>query len=95
MSKLGNLIDLCACSVTITVDSFKDYHQTVSGWYREMLDTDWIKEGDISADILQGMIDSNTVIEIQFYPSTPVGFHVVHHYDIDKALDICIKHFEE
>jgi len=27
------------------------------------------------------------IIEIQFYPDTPVGFHVVYHYDLDAALD--------
>ena len=36
------------------------------------------------------MKKSNTVVEIQAYPDTPIGSYRVIHYDIDKAIDIML-----
>lgn len=33
------------------------------------------------------MKDFDTIIEIHFYPDTPVGFYKIFHYDLDMAID--------
>ena len=50
-----------------------------------MADRDYKPE--IDAAVRAKMIETDTIVEIQFYPVTPIGSHVVWHYDIDTALD--------
>lgn len=33
------------------------------------------------------MIETNTIVELQFYPDTPIGFYRVYYCDLDAALD--------
>ena len=37
------------------------------------------------------MIETNTIIDLQFYPHTPVGSYQIYHYDLDKALDEALE----
>ena len=42
---------------------------------------------DIESDVYEKMKELNTIVELQYYPDTPVGFYKVYHYDIEKAID--------
>mgnify|MGYP001575390636 FL=1 len=35
------------------------------------------------------MVKRNRVMRVQFYPSTPIGFFVVYHHDLEEALREC------
>lgn len=41
------------------------------------------------------MIETNTIVEVVFYPHTPVGSYIIYHWDIDGALDGALSVFEE
>ena len=45
---------------------------------------------NIDKDKIEEMIRRDTIVKIQFYPNTPVGFYLIYHYDIDKAIDIAL-----
>lgn len=86
MEKLNQLLARCKCGVFLTVNEHRDYYQSVS----ERLET----LGDRNSDGLEldeavraKCIETDTLIELQFYPDTPIGFYTIYHYDIDAALD--------
>lgn len=37
------------------------------------------------------MIETNTIVEIQWYPDTPVGFYSLFHYDFNLAVEEALK----
>jgi hypothetical protein len=90
--KLKKLISLCRCSVYLEVNKHKDYYMTAEEELKE-------KDGrecppEINDDVRKIMIETNTIVCIQFYPHTPVGFYVVYHYDLDKCLDDALSCFD-
>jgi hypothetical protein len=86
MDEFIKLVSLCKCSVEISVNDHKDYYLSVQDYIN-----DEFEEPDIELNILQEMIRLDTVVRIQAYPNTPIGFFVVFHYDINQAVDIAIK----
>jgi hypothetical protein len=49
----------------------------------------------LDAAIKQRMIDTDTIVEVQFYPDTPVGFYRVLHHDLNAALAEAVKLIEQ
>ena len=82
MDKLKKLADLCKGEVSITINGNRSSYLDV----KEELDFLDVKHGEISPEILSEMIRCDTIVHVQFYPHTPVGFYTVFHYDIDQAL---------
>lgn len=90
MERLKSIIDNCRCGVSIDVNAHRNYYQSAEDYLN---DAGIIEEsGD---DAYKRMIELDTIIEIQFYPRTPIGFYTVYHYDIDKALDEVITIINE
>lgn len=91
MSKLNKLIGLCKCSVSIEANEHKNDNQTT----KEYLEDKAYPIEDIETEVLEKIYETNTLIELCFYPNTPMGFYTVYHYDleaaIDEALDIINK----
>jgi hypothetical protein len=86
MEKLKKLIERCKCGVHITVNEHRDYYETVEQHFK----SNPIKEEDledIESDFYEKMKELNTIVELQYYPDTPVGFYKIYHYDIEMALD--------
>lgn len=80
--KLKRLISLCKCSVSVEIDKHKNYYESVSAH----LDDLEIDEEDVDRETMNRMIEMDTIVIIQFYPDTPVGFYRVYDYDLDRAL---------
>jgi hypothetical protein len=86
--KLQSLISRCKASVSIEINQHRDYYLTIEESIAEYGDG---KEKDnIDSEVFAKMIESDTCVEIQFYPRTPIGFFKVYHYDVDLALDECL-----
>jgi len=92
MEQLKELQSLCKASITLTINDHKDGYQTVKEYFE---DVNYMGgDTEIGQDIMDKMVETDTIVQIQAYPDTPVGFYSVYHYDIDKALDImlhCVK----
>lgn len=91
MNKLKELLSKCKASVTITVNQHRDYYSSVKDYIEEQ---ELIYEGlidEIGSEVYEEMKKTNTIIEIQAYPDTPVGSYRVFHYDIDKAVDTMLR----
>ena len=41
------------------------------------------------------MEKTNTVVSVQFYPDTPIGFYIVYHYDVEAAIKCALDALEK
>ena len=89
-NKLQDLVDLCKCEVTLTVNEHKVYYQTVEQWLNEDRDKD-----EVSEDTRANMIASDSVVTLQWYPRTPVGFYRIIDATIDGAINRALETFKD
>ena len=88
MSKLNELVARCKCGVHISVNEHKNYYQTAAEYLVDSIrDND---EYNSMLDEIREMESRDSIIEIQFYQHTPIGFIKVWHYDLEMALDEAI-----
>ena len=85
--KIETLFKKCKCSVTTTNNNHKNGYKTVDTNITNLKQNSIIDNDDISLDILEKMKELDTIIEIQFYPDTPIGSYSVYSYDINDAID--------
>lgn len=81
-SRLPELISRCKGAVLIDINRHRSYYQKVADALDEEEDND-----EIDKDIRQRMIETDTIVRLQFYPLTPIGFYVIFHYDINAAVE--------
>lgn len=89
-SKLKDILSLAKCGVYLTVNSHKDDYETVEEYMSNLLNSFHVDE-----DIIQEMVKRDTIIELQVYPHTPVGFIILYHYDLDTILDKMLEILKE
>jgi hypothetical protein len=90
---LQGLLDRCKCGVFLTVNEHRDLYQTAE--YRLNEIRKWDEDGinDIPPAVLEKMIETDTIIELQFYPDTPIGSYKIYHYDLQLALEEAMSCF--
>ena len=84
MRKLNELKQRCKGGVSIFFDDHKVNYMSIS----DHCEDDRL---DINNDVLNKMIELDSIISIHFYPDTPIGSYSVHHYDIELAVDECLR----
>ena len=89
MSKLQQIINKCKCSVSLTVNKHLDYYQTAEDALLEMQRYECPPR--IEPEVREIMEKTNIIIELQFYPDTPIGSYSLYHYDLDKILDEALE----
>lgn len=83
MQKLNELTALCKAAVHLEINGHKGIYQTVQEYLSE-------EDDPIPDDVRAEMIKRDSVVYLQFYPNTPVGFYVIWHYDIEIAVQRAI-----
>lgn len=86
---LKALLARCKCGVYLTVNEHRDYYDTPAQRLEE-LDTRECPP-HISDEVRAGILSSGNIVELQFYPDTPVGFYVIVHHDLDEALRLALE----
>ncbi len=81
MERLKELMTLCAASVTVSVNEHKDYYESVRT-HLAGCTYDRFTEEQIAT-----MEAADTVISVQAYPHTPVGFVKEWGTDLDEVLE--------
>jgi hypothetical protein len=87
--KIKWLLERCKASVLISVNGHRDYYESIPQYLESQ-----IEKGEIKKDVLEEMVKRGTLVCVQAYPDTPVGFYSEYHYDLETALDLvigCIK----
>lgn len=88
MDKLKALLARCKCGVFVTVNEHRDYYATAA---KALDDAEGVEcPPRIAPDVRAKMIELDTIIQIQFYPDTPIGSHQIWHHNIDAALDMAL-----
>lgn len=88
MTNLDGLISKCKGSVSITFNEHTTNYQTI----REYLEQDYCNLfEDLDSDLKEEIIAKNIIVEVHFYPETPVGFYLVVHHDLETAIELALK----
>ena len=90
MNNFWRLLAVCRCAVYLSINDHRNLYVTAADWLAEQGDAVL----DVDADVLKRMVDTNTVVDLQFYPSTPVGSYRVLHWNPDEAVRLgleCVK----
>jgi hypothetical protein len=82
MENLNKLIQKCKCGVHLSVNKHRDYHETVEQYF---IKNKYLE--DVDKDVFEKMKELNTIIELHYYPDTPIGFYNIFHYDLQMAID--------
>lgn len=85
MDKLKTLLSKCKNSVAVIINE----HRNVYGTVEEELEHIACLEcpPKITDEVKQKMIETDTIVNVVFFPDTPLGNYDVYHYDLDAALD--------
>ena len=83
---MEELLKLCKCGVYLNVNEHRDYYQTVEEFLK---DNEELK--DIEEDIYNKMVELDSIIRLQFYPTTPIGSYTLYHYDYSEIIKQAIK----
>lgn len=89
MNKLQELISKTKCSITLEINCHKDGYDTVEEYLKGYPHESFIN--DIEQEVYDKMIERDTIIELQIYPDTPIGFYKIYGYDLDMVLDEALK----
>lgn len=88
MEKLKELFSRCKSTVELHYNPHRSYHDTIEQYIGDDI-------GDVEKEVLEEMKRTDTLIRLQFYPHSSVGFFLIFHYDIDKALDKALSLLNE
>jgi hypothetical protein len=92
--KLNTLIHHCKASVTLSVNNHRDGYQTVEDYFQNLLQANVLQAEDfdeIPFEIYQQMRLTDTVVELYFYPDTPIGSYTIYHFDVELAVEEALR----
>lgn len=93
MDKLTRLLARCKCGVYLTVNQHRDVYDTVEDAMAELDELECPPE--IGADVRAGIAETGNIVDLHFYPDTPIGsYHIVHH-DLNAALSLALQCVDE
>jgi len=84
MSDLNKLLTRAKCTVHITVNQHRNYYNTAEEALEEYASYECPPQ--IEDDVRAEMIRTDTIVNVQFYPDTPIGSYDVYHYDFDECV---------
>lgn len=79
--KIAELVRRCKCGVHLTFNGHRDNYESVRSY------VSFVPADEPDADVLALMVERDTVVDLQCYVETPIGFYRIVHYDLDAALD--------
>ncbi len=83
MDKVQELLSRCKCGCYITINAHRNVYATAEQGLESLSEIGELP--DIDDDVLAIMIATDTIVDIHFYPDTPVGSYRVLHYDLELA----------
>jgi len=84
VDKLLELMSLCKCGISISINDHKDVYQTAEQRLADMEATGQLD--DVDQQVIACIIERDCLIQIFAYPDTPVGNYACVHYDLELSL---------
>jgi hypothetical protein len=78
---LDDLIARCKGSVRLEINPHRDVYMTARDWRAEQYAGPWQ-----DCDPIDATVDPTSIVVLQFYPDTPIGFYLVVANTLDSAL---------
>lgn len=94
MNKLQEIINLCKCGVYLTINEHKNCYEDLT----EKIVTDLQYEFSYlpkDPEVLNKMIELDTIIVLQCYVHTPVGSATSSHYDLEILLSEMLEYLKK
>ena len=96
MEKLKEVIARTKAGISIEINQHKQNYQSVEQYITERLSwNNETVEEEIGIAVYDKMVETNTIIELQVYPDTPIGFYRIWHYDVEIAIERYLKAINE
>jgi hypothetical protein len=93
VDKLKTLLARCKCGVILTVNDYRNAYETPEAAIEFYAGLECAP--DINDYVMTGILSTGNIIDLIFYPDTPiVSYHIVH-YDIDAALDMALAYLDQ
>jgi len=91
---LEELAARCNASVTLEINEHRTSYQSVDDYLTECQSRSDEGRLNIVEGAIHRMIETNTIVRLQFYPTTPVGFIEIWGATVDEVLaeaETCFK----
>ncbi|NIV12308.1 MAG: hypothetical protein GWN62_13850 [Aliifodinibius sp.] len=85
--KLNTLFSKCEGPIHITYNAHKDCYEPIEKYLSE----EKAQLEEIDEKLRKEIIQKDSLIEIQIYPDTPIGFYKIYHWDLEKAVDEALE----
>ncbi|MBC8485985.1 MAG: hypothetical protein H8D45_08090 [Bacteroidetes bacterium] len=92
MNKLNELIKRCKCGIYLEINEYRDCYKTVEEAIKNLNE---FQEEEIDRELANRMIKENTIISLQFYPETPIGFYKVYGTSVEEVLKEALETLDE
>jgi hypothetical protein len=78
MKQLEEIVALCRGEVSLTANPHRSMHQSAA---------EYLEKDPVTPEALAEVEAGGTLWALQFYPFTPIGFHVLHDSRLERLLD--------
>jgi hypothetical protein len=75
---MKEIIEKCKCGVYLEANKYRDYYDSIEQAVE--------KEGVEDKELADRIIKENSLISLQFYPDTPIGFYKVYGTTFDEVV---------
>lgn len=82
MSRLSELMERCACGVSVEVNEHRNDYETAAEWFARRRPGDLT---EVTPEVRAEMIRLNRIVYVHAYPTTPIGFFAALHHDLEAA----------
>jgi len=80
---MEEIIQKCKCGIYLSVNQYRDYYQSIEDAVKEERERN---STDINDELAARMVAEKSLISLQFYPDTPVGFYIVYGTTLDEVV---------
>ena len=84
MTDIERLLARCKCGVYLTVNEHRDDYRSPAEWLDSYASLEC--PPDISDEVRAGILSSGNIVDLHFYPDTPIGSYHLVDFDVASAL---------
>lgn len=93
---LKAIVNHCKGEVCLSINPHRGLYQKAGQYLKDIQDRGGDNDSPLAdEDVTKEMIATDTIVHLQFYPRTPIGFYSIYHHDIGAALDEAMEILNE
>lgn len=88
LEKFNRIASEAKGGCTITINDHRSFYEDLASYISEKRSRDWFED---NRDLITDCIKTDSIIEFQVYPNTPIGFNVYFAPTFEQVVDIAYK----